>query len=319
MRIGAFAALFAVPASCSSSDEGTSALGGSGGCINAGCAGTGAIFDAGPDRTIDVATPDSASGGTGAGTSINPLCEPGSCNPNEVDACIDHEGGAADSSAPEGEAGDAEQAPTPPALEGGDDAAPPPPFGCRVVADGSGGQRAECRPAGAGESGAPCVGNADCAAGYACVGEDGAAQCRKFCCAGNENCSPGQYCAERPVRDGAADAGAALLIPVCIAADGCSLGDPYPCPDATECRCPAGSACTVVRDRTTSCVVPGTGMDQEPCPCAPGHVCSRGTGKCLRLCSTSSVLEACGSGGCQYASYLPDGWGVCVGSSDSGL
>jgi hypothetical protein len=341
LRIAALCAAVAIGpiASCSSSDNESAGAGGSGGCARSACAGAGAVFDAGPDRTIDVATPDTGTGGTGAAPSTNPLCEPGSCDPDEALDCVNGDASiTADSGRDAGDTdgGDAAQAhieqpgsygvpdsssvpALPQTIDGGDADAeqpPTPPFGCRVVANGSGSRKAECAPAGTGLWGDPCVSSADCAAGFACIGEDGAAQCREFCCAGNEQCKAGEYCAERALRAG--DAEAALLVPVCTVADACSLGDPYPCPNGTECKCPVGTACAVVRDGTTSCVVPGTGIEQEPCPCAPGHVCWQSTGKCLKLCSPSSSTTECGGARCQAASHLPDGWGVCVGSSDGG-
>jgi hypothetical protein len=150
------------------------------------------------------------------------------------------------------------------------------------------------------------------------VGDGSAAQCRRFCCGGSDKCEAGQHCVERPLRNGA-DAEEALDVPVCVAADGCSLSEPYPCPTGNSCTCPEGTACTVVRgDGTTSCLPPGTGMEGDPCPCAWGHICSQATSQCVKLCATTSVQPDCGSGKCQAAANLPDGWGVCVGSSDAG-
>jgi hypothetical protein len=194
---------------------------------------------------------------------------------------------------------------------------------CRVVlSDGQ--PKRECAPAGTGELDAPCVASSDCASGLACVGDDLAGRCLPYCCLGDITCKPGTYCTELSLRDVTA------VVPVCVAADRCKLGDPYPCPEDATCQCPADTACTVVRpDGTTSCVEPGEGMLGEECPCAPGFLCSTATGTCLKLCSTtgSSVDggafpagDGCGSGKCQSAAQLPKGWGLCTvsGAPDAG-
>jgi hypothetical protein len=102
--------------------------------------------------------------------------------------------------------------------------------------------------------------------------------------------------------------------PVCVPAIQCNLAEDYPCGDAGVCTCPEGTACMVVgTDATTSCVPPGDGTEGEACPCAWGHVCSEGTGKCLKLCQTAAPTVDCGSGRCETSPALPLGWGVCVG------
>jgi hypothetical protein len=200
----------------------------------------------------------------------------------------------------------------------------PPKYACQV-------QRAESPPyeafsgcvlAGAGVESAPCLTSSDCQAGLGCVGDQNTGLCLKYCCQDADDCEPGTYCAERPMREGSekgsSDTLTSLLIPVCVHAENCDLGAPYPCPKGSECACASGTACLVVRaDGTTTCAVPGAGKVGEACPCAWGHVCSAATNRCLELCYTRES-GACGDGKCQSASELPDGWGVCVGRTPSG-
>jgi hypothetical protein len=203
--------------------------------------------------------------------------------------------------------------------EAGSDAGPFPQWACRIQGREAS-RHAVCAKAGSGLSGAPCVSSADCAIGHACTEDAGVAQCRALCCNGSETCETGRYCAERPQREETEETGDGLMVPACVLADDCSLADPYPC-GAGTCKCPTGTACTVVRaDGTTSCVKPGTGKAGDPCPCAWGHICSEPTGKCMKLCVTAS--PDCGGGRCQGGNAtLPEGWGVCVGAKpgDSGL
>jgi hypothetical protein len=108
---------------------------------------------------------------------------------------------------------------------------------------------------------------------------------------------------------------------VCVVADQCDLAQPYPCTaalaDRNLCTCkdPA-TACTVVRrDGTTSCKTPGAGRSMDDCPCAWGYICSYGTGKCLKLCSTVSSDDSCAPGKCQASANLPQDFGICIGES----
>lgn len=179
-----------------------------------------------------------------------------------------------------------------------------------------------CSRAGPGGDNAPCLTSNDCQAGFGCVGDQTTGLCQKYCCQDANDCKAGTYCAERPMRDatinekGVSDR-TTLLIPVCVQAENCDLSAPYPCPKGSECACPSGTACVVVRsDGTTTCAKPGSGKVGDDCPCAWGHVCSAATNKCLLLCDTQD--SACGDGKCQSASQLPDGWGVCVGGTPSG-
>ena len=133
------------------------------------------------------------------------------------------------------------------------------------------------------------------------------------------------YCGRRSLVDGSQKS--TLIVPVCVPADKCTLGDPYPC-TGTSCKCPSGTACTVtvvpgdggnsVRG-TTYCAVPGPGRANEACtsanPCAAGYFCSESRHVCLKMCSTDTVgASACAPGRCQHAEGFPENWGVCVGA-----
>ncbi len=192
-------------------------------------------------------------------------------------------------------------------------------FGCQVQRSPavSTAVVSQCGVVGLGGSNAPCLTSGDCQAGFGCVGDQGSGLCQRYCCRDADACGPGTYCAERPLRDALVNAQGsaanALSIPVCVPAENCDLGAPYPCPSGAQCTCKKGTACLVVRaDGTTTCAVPGTGKVGNACPCAWGHVCSAATDQCLKLCYTRDAAP-CGNGKCQSAAELPDGWGVCVG------
>ena len=278
---------------------------------------------------VDIGPPDR---GHDSGESIHPLCL--SCDPDEtLDVCTGFDAGVADAASDRDARGsdgarpfgaeygpDAPNLPAPPGAseaglraDAGSDGAPLPDWGCRIQGRDPD-RRAVCAKAGNGKNGDPCVSSADCAVGHACTGNAGVAQCRALCCNGSETCEAGRYCAERPQREETEELGNGLMVPACVLADDCDLAEPYPCRTAT-CKCPDGTACTVVRtDGTTSCVKPGTGMAGDACPCAWGHICSQGTGKCLKLCLTDPAQSDCGSGRCQGGNAtLPEGWGTCVG------
>jgi hypothetical protein len=172
-----------------------------------------------------------------------------------------------------------------------------------------------CEPAGQGTLGAPCVGRSNCAAGFACVEENGTAQCRPYCCRGVSSCSAGTYCDLRPTKELVATA-ERPTVSVCMPGVDCRFDDPYPCPPDRTCSCPLGKACGVVRaDGTTACVTPGTGTEGQSCPCAAGHVCSDALGSCLKVCSLASRDPTCGDGICQASASLPADWGICVSSA----
>ncbi len=289
---------------CASIEEESSSSDAS--CVGIGCQ----PVDAGRDQfTADVAVPDGATD-SGGPPMINPLCGKG-CDPDEAAACANFAPPASDAGT--ADAGDASDgyADGGPKLDAGvSEGGPANAFGCFVSVDGTE-PKAECSTAGTGSTGAPCVSSADCAAGFACVGDASAAQCRPYCCNQKTDCEPGTYCAERTFRDESGPT--TSKVPVCVQADNCDLSEPYPCPPNQQCTCKDGQACAVVRrDGTTSCVMPGKGLAGDECPCAPGHVCAKATNSCLKLCNTQATVSECGSGKCQGASYLPDGYGVCV-------
>lgn len=201
-------------------------------------------------------------------------------------------------------------------------------YGCQVqrTPRSPGVPVSECSVVGTGGDNAPCLTSADCKVGFGCVGDQNAGLCQAYCCESADNCEQGKYCAERPLRDafvnalpkGTTDPSNELKIPVCVPAENCDLGAPYPCTKGTQCQCPADSACLVVRsDGTTTCAAPGSGKVGDACPCAWGHVCSAATNKCVQLCYAPGP-PSCGNGRCQSASALPDGWGVCVGTTPNG-
>jgi hypothetical protein len=183
----------------------------------------------------------------------------------------------------------------------------------------------ECRSAGTGKLDTPCLSTDDCGAGLACVGGGLVGRCRPYCCRDDACDGMGRtFCSLAPEREVDAESeGEPSLVPVCVAADDCDLGEPYPCPAGRDCQCADGKACLVVRsgeDGTataglgmTACVEPGQGEAGDECPCAFGHVCSKGTAKCLALCSTVAPDAPC-SAHCQASSELPLGWGVCIDS-----
>jgi len=253
---------------------------------------------------------DSGEGGSG-GDSAGPSNSGGA---GEGGASGARDGGASGAG---GEAGASSAAGAPGVVPGTG-----PTYSCQV-------QRAESAPfaafsgcalAGIGGENAPCLTAKDCQPGLGCVGDQTAGLCQKYCCQDANDCEHGTYCAPRPMRDATVNAarGTPLYIPVCVHAENCDLSAPYPCPSGSECACGSGTACVVVRsDGTTTCAVPGTGKVGEACPCAWGYVCSAASNQCLELCNTEDS-SACGSGKCQSASELPNGWGVCVSGSASG-
>jgi hypothetical protein len=194
---------------------------------------------------------------------------------------------------------------------------------CQVVENPAhkGSPLATCRAAGTGTEGAPCFSGSDCAPSFACVG-DGPGQCRAYCCSGPDQCQrfAGFHCAAEPLVTDVKGT-RTLEVPVCMPAVKCSLAEPYPCPDNVVCSCPKDSACMVVSDDgTTSCLpvsaLPPTGFGRagQPCPCAPGNVCSQATNDCVELCEVAAP-DSCmsGSGRCQASAALPAGWGTCIG------
>jgi hypothetical protein len=258
------------------------------------------------------------------GSTLSGLCgRHPACNPDDAGACAGYAPGDADAASSldaQAESGTRGPGSSDAALLGPSDAGGRL-YGCsvRLELDQPG---AACERAGAGALDSPCLTSADCAAGLACVGDAGGAQCRPYCCAGADVCKKGSFCAKRSLKQ-AGTSRVPLAVPVCVVADQCDLTQPYPCPsdlrNKGQCTCPdEATACIAVRgDGTTSCVKPGTGKISDDCsedsPCAWGHVCSQATGKCLKLCSTISSEDVCSGGICQASAYLPQDLGVCVG------
>ncbi|XXX75303.1 hypothetical protein WMF30_47410 [Sorangium sp. So ce134] len=181
------------------------------------------------------------------------------------------------------------------------------PLHCQLVL-GEGDAIPSCRPVGRYAAGGPCHRGMDCAEGLGCAAADGeGGVCRQYCCGNVESCRPGTYCDERPMAESLAEGNTPVPIPVCVPATNCVLLD--------DSVCPAGLTCTIVReDGTTSCVVPGEGRNDDPCPCAPGFVCSMLTNQCRQLCRIDGRAQDCGANSkCQGGSTIyPPGFGVCV-------
>lgn len=277
---------------------------------------------------VDVSTPDSEPDQEAGAVPPNPLCG-SQCLPDDIAACAGvhpeagpPEAGGSSDAAPAADAADAgNYAP----MEAGMDAeageAAAAVYACHVRR-GTGGPTGMCEPAGTGQTDAPCVTSGDCAPGLGCVGEGSAGQCRPFCCGGTCDADAGVYCAKRPLRDDADQGATPLVVPVCVPADNCNLAEAYPCtapnPDDCTCKDPT-TACIVVGDGITACVTPpGSGQAGDACPCAWGHVCSQATQTCLKICSLTAADSGCGAGKCQAAKEMPQGFGVCVGTSSDG-
>lgn len=204
---------------------------------------------------------------------------------------------------------------------GGDDGGPvgAARYGCQIGRVGNLPQRS-CQLAGEGDINAPCFSAADCQPGLGCVAQGQTGRCLRYCCEGDDTCDRGSYCTEQPLRKPSSDTSNAEppRVPVCVPGDDCSLEEPFPCPEGTECRCNEGTACLVVRaDGTTTCRAPGTGTHGEACQqgdqCAWNHVCSIVTHKCVKICNTDPAKDDCGAQKCQASSELPQNFGVCVG------
>ena len=245
---------------------------------------------------------------------LHPLCGQGLCVPDNAFACDMGQGGAGGEGA--GGAGGGVSF-DPGDLDGLG-------MSCQVLGPedcegGDCGVSRACAPSGASMVDEPCSATSDCVSGLACVGEGLSGVCRPYCCEGTAaSCGQGTFCDERPLPESPE-----IYVPVCIVVDNCSLTDPYPCPDAQECGCSDGKACTVVRpDGATACTVPGPGQVGDPCTgkesaeCAHGFVCSPAAGACMKLCSITAEESECLDGGtCQSAADLPADLGVCVGSA----
>lgn len=164
----------------------------------------------------------------------------------------------------------------------------------------------ECGPVGTFAEGEPCNSADNCVAGLGCAATpNGGGVCRSYCCGDVEACPTNTYCEPQEMAEDTINT-PRLKIPVCIPVSPCEL--------LNEKSCTPPLACTIVRaDGTTSCVMPGTGALNEPCPCAAGYVCSKLLNTCLKLCDTDMPEVYCGGemsclGG---NAGFPPGFGVC--------
>ena len=149
-----------------------------------------------------------------------------------------------------------------------------------------------CSVAGSGTAGDACTAATDCAAGFDCVGTGGT--CRHYCCAGNSQCGPQDFCDIQPLATANT-----TRIPVCMPIVACSLESALPgamagdagvgCPDSNG----VDETCGIVReDGTTGCVEVGDRIAGESCDtghCQAGLVClgALNARLCYALCNTT--------------------------------
>lgn len=279
----------------------------------------GGIVGSEPDNS-SVANDPSMGGADGVEIPLNPLCGVGVCVPDRKTSCTEMGGAGGEAgTALGGEAGGLVYDPGDLGVQG---------ESCQVRREaGCVGEDCQlertCAPSGASSGGDPCVSQADCGAGLACVGEGRSGICRPYCCQGTaRSCAAGTFCDEAPFPE-APD----MYVPVCLPVDDCALTDPYPCPQGQDCSCPEELACVVVRpDGDTACTVPGAGREGDACTgtqtaeCAHGYVCHPNAG-CRKLCSLvvspDSDEPECPRGGiCQPPSEFPSDLGICVGATE---
>jgi hypothetical protein len=161
-------------------------------------------------------------------------------------------------------------------------------------------------PAGLGLDGALCHDGNDCAPGYECVGDAGAATvCRHYCCAGNSACRVDQFCDIQQTAGGLA-----MNVPVCMPVRQCDLLQPL--------ACPANQTCAVVReDGSKSCVALGDAMTGQSCEtehCAAGLMCLGATARtCYALCQVNLPGQCPAAQSCKGGPplFLDPGVGVC--------
>jgi len=195
---------------------------------------------------------------------------------------------------------------------------PSPPQSCYVHPSGDS-VIAECAAVGARGVGDACDDSRDCGFSLACVELDGQPTCRRFSCAVPADCAAQTYYQLEPLRV----AGVTLKnvqVPVCVPTTPCELL----APDAGTCQ-KDGRVCAVVGTHgDTTCVVPGTGKLGDACDdpmnaCGEGLVCSKLKNQCLQICHVSMGSMECPGGTCQGGNRsLPDGFGICVGSTVDG-
>ncbi len=160
-----------------------------------------------------------------------------------------------------------------------------------VTSDGFGLPTA-CSVAGSGTAGEKCTEPTDCAAEFDCVG--GMGTCRQYCCAGNVQCGPQEFCDIQPLA-----VATTTKVPVCmpIESSGCSLRSALANAPTGATSCLPGQTCAIVReDGTTGCVEAGGKTAGEPCNtdhCADGLVClgALNARLCYALCLTSGSGE----------------------------
>jgi hypothetical protein len=161
---------------------------------------------------------------------------------------------------------------------------------CRVQPSSAGttddlGMGPACSPAGSGTAGAMCGSATDCAAGFDCVGTG---VCRHYCCAGNSQCGPQEFCDIQPLA-----AANTTRVPVCMPIVTCSLGSALPVPVANAPGCGPMETCGIVReDGSTGCVEVGDVTPGNSCVtghCQAGLVClgALNARLCYELCSTT--------------------------------
>ena len=195
---------------------------------------------------------------------------------------------------------------------GGSGGAPPQDIECKLVLATDGTVGRSCVASLNGAEFAPCNAASDCGPGLGCVlpSEQSTGVCRQYCCGDTEKCPTHTFCAPRPMTEGDDPN---LQIPVCVDADDCTLL-------ADNKQCAEGTVCTVVRaDGTTACIPPGEGKQGDKCPCAAGYACTKLKNECHKICHTDpgSLPQECDPGySCQGNVPLPDGFGLCISTSD---
>jgi hypothetical protein len=205
----------------------------------------------------------------------------------------------------------------PPSPSGGPDN--PSPAACRVSWDTAGPLTA-CSAAGVGIQSDPCNTSADCAPGLTCVSSGANGLCLRYCCGDPESSCPAHtYCSAELSRDYSATHPNTppennKRVPVCVPDRHCQpLGDPSTDLNA----CASGLSCMIERaDGTTGCEQVPASANKEggSCPCAVGHVCSKSSNTCMKLCHVGHN-EDCTSGVCLSAS-LPGDLGMCISPRD---
>ncbi|HTV20439.1 MAG TPA: hypothetical protein VMG12_17265 [Polyangiaceae bacterium] len=292
-----------------------------------------------PEQNVPIGTeaPDASTAPPPA-PRAKPECGPGSCLPDDVEACVDHveptqpeapDGGVvADAGTPEpSDAGVGDGGVDGPPVDGNFDqpsrpAPGTPRFGCQLSRTSSNGVERACGAAGLQGLEDPCTSSLDCAPGLGCVGMARAGRCLPYCCGvgDSDTCERGFYCAERPLRDEALGEADGPEIPVCARADNCDLGEQKDC-TGPSCLCGPDMACKLVRDNgTTSCVklAENPGQAGQECPCDRGYHCSQATkpAMCVKMCDLDEKdSDTCGLGVCQLAAAMPPGWGICVAAT----